>query len=168
MFHYDGCYSHPGRCRPSEWLLSILVFPWIQPLSQSEWIRCLFFISVSYVVTSCVWSTIQCQGSHSHRERCILWHCLDLGDYPRVSRHFLINHAYRVRSFVMRCFIMMVIVRHPGRCRPSESLLSLIVLSWNQPLSQSEWIGCPYCIFPCLCCNELCVVDYSMSGESQP
>ncbi len=58
-----------------------------------------------YVVTSCVWSTIQCQGSDSHRGLCIRTHCLDLGDYPRVSRKFLKTHAYRVRSFVMWYFV---------------------------------------------------------------
>ena len=106
-----------------------------------------------YVVTSCVWSTIQCQGSHSHRGSCILWHCLDLGDYPRVSRNFLINHAYRVRSFVMRCYVMMIALRRPGRCWPSEGMLSLIVCLWIQPLSQSEWIRYPY--FVCISVSML-------------
>ena len=39
-----------------------------------------------YVITSCVWSTIQCQGSDSHSDQRFRFHCLDLGDYPRVSR----------------------------------------------------------------------------------
>ena len=166
MFRYDGCCSSSRTVQT----IGVGAFHYCSSLKSatiSEWVDRLSLFCV-YVVTSCVWSKIQCQGSDSHRGRCILWHCLDLGDYPRVSRNFLINHAYRVRSFVMRFFVMMVAVRHPGRCRPSESLLSIIVLSWNQPLSQSEWIGWPYCIFPCLCCNELCVVDYSMSGEWQP
>jgi hypothetical protein len=63
---------------------------------------------------------------------------------------------------------MMVAICHAGRCRPSEGVLSLVVLPWIQPLSQSEWIRCPNFLFPYLCCNELCLVNYSMSGEWKP
>ena len=106
---------HPGRCRPSERVLSMIVLPWIRPLSQSEWIRWSYFLFPCLCFNELCVVDYQCQGSDSYRGPSILSHCLDLGDYPRVSRNFLINQA----------FVRYVMFLYDGCCSSSRTVQTI-------------------------------------------
>ena len=107
----DGA-DHRKSCFP------LLSFPEISHYLRLSGYDVFFYFRVN-VVTSCVWSTIQCQGSHSHREQCILWHCLDLGDYPRVSRKFLDKPC-------IPCPIVRYAIFHYGGCYSSSRTVQTI------------------------------------------
>ena len=126
---------HTGRCSPLQRVLSVIVTHLIQPSSQSELIWCPYFVFTYLCYNELyVWSTIQCQGSESHWDICIQWYqSLDLGDYPRVSR-----------KFILRYFVMMVAIWHTGRCSPSEFVLSQALKYQMLPSAGKERIS--HCI----------------------